>query len=142
MRALKEEAESNDELWITDFRTEGLSRDNLQDENERNSRQNTRGGRSTGRGGESNAHRDTIIDRGRIFVRGYVKSDTTKDANEYHQQFVRWMEDVAQWKRPEGGDPLFKDRSIVKNNLDREENRYLFEVRFDFTRTQLGEEAN
>ncbi|TVR16077.1 MAG: hypothetical protein EA401_01880 [Planctomycetota bacterium] len=146
IRSLKEAAEHHQDLWVAEFRTEGVSGTPARANQDVHTGRGGRGGRggATAPSPRNNAsdHVDTSIDRGRLFVRVVIRREAGREAQWYERTFRDWLDEVMAWRRPDG-EPLFSDRDLVEvpNLPDRHE----YEVRFQFQPTALtrhGSEGN
>jgi len=144
IRALKVSAPK--ELWITELRTTGLSREKRAEkaaieravENERG---RGRGGRGEGDAAPAIAEvHDTLLDRGALFLKGFVKPD--EQAVDYHYVFSRWADAVRDAVPPGDDLPLFYKKEEVKVNLDPGDEEtdpvFHFELRLDYHPTRIA----
>lgn len=112
------------EMWMTEMRTEGLSTERVMTGIIEKSNSFETGGRSgKGRGGTTptppkptpapNTVKDTLLDRGRIYVAVAMKNETAALRNEkegpafYHDVFRRWIDSVLSKNAPDSERPFF-----------------------------------
>ncbi len=149
IRSLKEHAPK--ELWIQTFRTTPLSRSEQVDpdavEVDRTRRLNTSGrgrGAAAGRngGGDSRGRAssapevyDTMLDRGSLFLSGFIKPED--EAVAHHEILVRWLRRVQDWHPPGSDIPMFHGHGPIKTEWEPAEARFRFEIRLDFHPARL-----
>jgi len=166
VRALKEQAPENQELWITHLRTVGLSSEDPLPGVKPGASAPPAPAASTSRrvttADAKPKRQDSAIQRGAVDVAGKVKFATTREFKEMNEFFEKYLKAVEKWPTP-GASRLFYGSRVLQHisaedpkrlverpktlrgrpqpakALVKEEGRFEFEVRLFFTPTELNE---
>jgi Tfp pilus assembly PilM family ATPase len=128
IRALKEQAPENPELWVTELETVGISKDDSK----------------TLPPGITAETDDTVIQRGAVNISGQVKFAKGKTTNELQSYFRKYKDLMGNWQPGEAGQKLFsyvwtEEHSIDEAALQKGENKFPFEIKCYFQPTQLSQ---
>jgi Tfp pilus assembly PilM family ATPase len=129
IRALKEQAPQNPELWVTKLETVGISKDDSKF-------------LPPGTTADADA---TIIQRGAVNITGQVKFAKGKESSEVDPYFVKYKDLMENWQPDAGGQKLFSfiliegHSSIGQSAQQKAEGKYPFEIKCYFQPTQLSQ---
>ena len=143
VRALKEQAERSQELWVTRLETQGIGRDPVDGDALSSAPATT----------ASKPGYDSAIDRGAVLIRGKVKLDADKTRVGLDQFLKDWREALAAWKPAPDAPTLFLKQRMADWAIDlrpsakpgaktQDGGEFPFQVEFTFRPTQLDQITN
>jgi hypothetical protein len=146
VRALKEQAERSQELWVIRLETQGIGRDPVAGDALGKATPTT-----TATAGKTGY--DSAIDRGAVLIRGKVKFGADKTDTGRDQFLKSWREALAAWKPASDAPTLFLKQRMVEWDPNhrpsakpgakaQDEGEFPFQVEFTFRPTQLDQITN